>query len=248
MIIIKSDNEIKHMRQAGRVVAQAHDLLAGAIRPGISTAKLDRLVEEFMLKVGAIPSFKGFRGFPASICASVNEVVVHGIPGERILEDGDIIGVDIGAIVDGFHGDSACTYPVGEVNALALRLMQVTKEALYKGIVQAVVGNRLGDISHAVQAHVEAAGFSVVRDYVGHGIGRTMHEHPEIPNFGPAGKGPRLRSGMALAIEPMVNTGDPEVQVLADQWTVVTCDASLSAHFEHTIAVTDNGPEILTTL
>ncbi len=236
------------MRKAGRVVAQAHEILAEAIRPGISTIKLDQLVEEFMLKVGAIPSFKGYRGFPASICASVNEVVVHGFPGERILVEGDIIGVDIGAIVDGFHGDAAYTYPVGEVSALAQRLLQVTKEALYKGITQAVVGNRLGDVSHAVQTHVEAAGFSVVRDYVGHGIGRTMHERPEIPNYGPAGKGPRLRSGMTLAIEPMVNTGGAEVQVMADQWTVVTCDASLSAHYEHTIAVTDNGPEILTTL
>lgn len=248
MIIIKSDNEVQHMRKAGRVVAQAHEILAEAIRPGISTIKLDQLVEEFMLKVGAIPSFKGYRGFPASICASVNEVVVHGFPGERILVEGDIIGVDIGAIVDGFHGDAAYTYPVGEVSALAQRLLQVTKEALYKGITQAVVGNRLGDVSHAVQTHVEAAGFSVVRDYVGHGIGRTMHERPEIPNYGPAGKGPRLRSGMTLAIEPMVNTGGAEVQVMADQWTVVTCDASLSAHYEHTIAVTDNGPEILTTL
>ena len=246
MIILKSAAEIKKMRVAGRVVAQAHALLAKAIRPGMTTADLDRIVEDFLRQVGATPSFKGFHGFPASICASVNEVVVHGIPGSQKLVEGDIIGVDIGAIVDGYHGDSANTYPVGSVDKEALNLMQVTQEALHQGIAQAVIGNRLGDISHAVQVYVEEAGYSVVREFVGHGIGQSMHEQPEIPNFGPAGKGPRLREGMALAIEPMVNVGRPEVQVLPDQWTVVTRDASLSAHFEHTVAVTENGPEILT--
>ncbi len=248
MITLKSAAELKRMRQAGKVVAATHELLSRIIRPGVTTTELDRAAEEFMRHVGAIPSFKGFRGFPASICTSVNEVVVHGIPDKRILAEGDIIGVDIGAIVDGFHGDAARTYPVGQVSQKAQKLMQVTEEALHEGIAQATIGKRLGDISHAIQVYVEKAGFSVVREFVGHGIGRTMHEPPEIPNFGPAGKGPRLRAGMTLAIEPMVNIGGAEVQVLPDQWTVVTCDAELSAHYEHTVAVTEDGPVILTAL
>lgn len=246
MIIIKSADELARMRRAGRVVAQAHALLAELIRPGVRTMQLDRAVEDFLSKVGAVPSFRGYQGFPASICTSVNEVVVHGIPGEQVLEDGDIIGVDIGAIVDGFHGDAAVTFAVGDVSAETQELLRVTEEALHKGISQARVGNRLSDVSHAIQQYVETHGFSVVRDFVGHGIGRRMHEAPQIPNFGPPGRGPRLGAGMCLAIEPMVNLGEADVRVTGDGWTVVTCDGKLSAHFEHTIAVTDGEPEIMT--
>jgi len=237
------------MREAGRVVAQAHALVGELIRPGISTLDLDRAVEEFLLKQNAIPAFKGYQGYPASICASVNEVVVHGIPSKDIvLEEGSIISVDIGAFVDGFCGDSAWTYPVGEVEPEVRNLLQATEEALFRGIEQAKVGNRLSDISHAVQKRAEEDGFSVVRDFVGHGIGRQMHEAPQIPNFGPPGRGPRLKNGMTLAIEPMVNVGSYHVQVLEDNWTVVTRDNKWSAHFEHTIAITDEGPVILTLL
>ena len=237
------------MREAGRVVAQAHALVGELIRPGISTLDLDRAVEEFLLKQNAIPAFKGYQGYPASICASVNEVVVHGIPSKNIvLEEGSIISVDIGAFVDGFCGDSAWTYPVGEVEPEVRNLLQATEEALFRGIEQAKVGNRLSDISHAVQKRAEEDGFSVVRDFVGHGIGRQMHEAPQIPNFGPPGRGPRLKAGMTLAIEPMVNVGGYHVQVLEDNWTVVTRDNKWSAHFEHTIAITDEGPVILTLL
>ena len=237
------------MREAGRVVAQAHALVGELIRPGISTLDLDRAVEEFLLKQNAIPAFKGYQGYPASICASVNEVVVHGIPSKNIvLEEGSIISVDIGAFVDGFCGDSAWTYPVGEVEPEVRNLLQATEEALFRGIEQAKVGNRLSDISHAVQKRAEEDGFSVVRDFVGHGIGRQMHEAPQIPNFGPPGRGPRLKNGMTLAIEPMVNVGSYHVQVLEDNWTVVTRDNKWSAHFEHTIAITDEGPVILTLL
>ena len=249
MIILKSAEEIQSMREAGRVVAQAHALVGELIRPGISTLDLDRAVEEFLLKQNAIPAFKGYQGYPASICASVNEVVVHGIPSKNIvLEEGSIISVDIGAFVDGFCGDSAWTYPVGEVEPEVRNLLQATEEALFRGIEQAKVGNRLSDISHAVQKRAEEDGFSVVRDFVGHGIGRQMHEAPQIPNFGPPGRGPRLKNGMTLAIEPMVNVGSYHVQVLEDNWTVVTRDNKWSAHFEHTIAITDEGPVILTLL
>lgn len=246
MIIIKTPEEIAKMRKAGRVVAQALEILDEMVKPGVRTIALDRAVEEFFSKVGAIPSFKGYHGFPASICASVNDVVVHGIPGEQVLVEGDIIGIDIGAIVDGYHGDAARTFPVGQISSEAQRLLTVTQEALYCGIKQAVVGNRLSDISHAVQAHVEAAGFSVVRDFVGHGIGRSMHELPQVPNYGKPGRGIRLKAGMTLAIEPMVNVGGYEVEILEDDWTVVTVDGKLSAHFEHTVAITENGPEVLT--
>jgi len=246
VIIIKTPAEVAKMRKAGRVVAQAFEILAEMIRPGVRTLDLDRAVEEFFKKVGAVPSFKGYHGFPASICASVNEVVVHGIPGELMLVEGDIIGIDIGAIVEGYHGDAARTFAVGQISEEAQRLLTVTREALNRGIQQAVVGNRMSDISHAIQSHAEAAGFSVVRDFVGHGIGRNMHEAPQVPNYGEPGRGVRLKSGMTLAIEPMVNTGGYNVEILADDWTVVTVDGTLSAHFEHTVAITEHGPEVLT--
>lgn len=249
MIILKSADELQAMRSAGKVVAQAHDLVRELVRPGATTWDLDRAVEEFLLQQNAIPAFKGYQGYPASICTSVNEVVVHGIPTkEVILEEGSIISVDIGAFVDGFCGDSAWTYAVGQIDSRVQQLLTTTEEALFQGIEQARVGNRLSDISHAVQRCAEAQGFSVVRDFVGHGIGRQMHEAPQIPNFGLPGRGPRLKSGMTLAIEPMVNVGGYHVEVLADNWTVVTRDGCLSAHFEHTIAITDDGPVILTVL
>jgi len=248
MIIIKSPKELELMRRAGRLVAGALEMLEPHIRPGMTTGELDRLVEEYIVKNGGLPAFKGYRGFPASICASVNEVVVHGIPDGRMLVEGDIIGVDIGVFLDGYYGDATRTFPVGTISAEAERLLRVTEEALHRGIAKAVAGGRLGDISQAIQEHVEAAGFSVVREFVGHGLGRQMHEKPEVPNFGRAGQGVRLRAGMTLAIEPMVNAGGPEVMVLDDNWTVVTRDASRSAHFEHTVAITADGPEILTKL
>lgn len=236
------------MRDAGRVVAQAHQELAKALKPGVTTKELDRIAEDFILKNGARPAFKGYHGFPASICASVNEQVVHGIPGLRNLENGDIISIDIGAVINGYYGDSAVTLPVGDVRTEALDLLKVTEKSLYQGIDKARNGNRLTDISNAVQTFVEAHGYSVVRDYVGHGIGSHMHEEPQVPNFGGPGRGPRLKPGMTLAIEPMVNLGTHEVMTLTDNWTVVTRDKSLSAHFEHTIAITEGDPEILTRL
>lgn len=247
MIVIKSPREIDIMAKAGQLTAQAHQVVKGAVAPGISTRELDRLVEEFFLKNGAIPAFKGYGGFPASICASVNNQVVHGIPSDDvILKRGDILSVDIGAIYDGYVGDAAATYPVGEVSPEAEKLIDVTAQALAKGIEWAVEGNRLSDISAAIQQWVESNGFSVIRDYVGHGVGQRMHEDPQIPNFGRPGFGPRLTSGMVLAIEPMVNSGQYHVRTLADGWTVVTADGSLSAHFEHTVAITPQGPRILT--
>ncbi|OUN00799.1 MAG: type I methionyl aminopeptidase [Firmicutes bacterium ZCTH02-B6] len=248
MIVLKSEAEIALLRQACRVVAQAHDMLRERLRPGVTTGQIDAWVEEFLLRHGARPAFKGYRGYPATSCTSVNDEVVHGIPGERVLQEGDIIAVDIGAFVDGFCGDMAWTYPIGAVSELAQKLLRVTEEALYKGIEQAIVGRRLSDIGHAIQQHVEEAGFSVVRDFVGHGIGRAMHEEPQIPNYGPPGRGVRLKEGMTLAIEPMVNAGDWRVRVLEDNWTVVTADGSLSAHFEHTVAVRPGQAEILTLL
>lgn len=249
MIIIKSPREIELMARAGQITAQAHQLVRESVAPGISTGELDTLVEEFFLKQGAIPTFKGYGGFPASICTSLNNQVVHGIPSDKvILEEGDIISVDIGATVDGYVGDAAATYAVGEIGAKAEKLLDVTAGALEQGIAQALVGNRLSDISAAIQNWVESRGFSVVRDYVGHGIGQKMHEDPQIPNFGPPGFGPRLAAGMVFAIEPMVNAGGWQVKTLADGWTVVTADGSLSAHFEHTLAITDDGPRLLTKL
>ncbi|MGI6559291.1 MAG: type I methionyl aminopeptidase [Limnochordia bacterium] len=248
MIILKSKSEIDSMRRAGRIVAQAHELLKAHIKPGVKTKELDVLVEEFFRKEGAIPAFKGYRGYPACICTSVNDEVVHGIPGERVLEEGDIIGVDIGAIVDGYCGDAAWTYPVGQIEPHAQDLLEVTEQALYKGIAQMVAGNRLTDISHAIERFVEERGYCVVRDFVGHGIGRAMHEEPQVPNFGPPGRGPVLKPGMTLAVEPMVNSSDYRVRIAPDQWTVYTLDGGLSAHFEHTVAVTEGEPLILTAL
>jgi methionyl aminopeptidase len=248
MIILKSKDEIATMRRAGQIVARAHELVANMIRPGITTAQIDCAVEEFLVKNGAIPAFKGYQGYPATVCASVDEVVVHGIPNDEVLKEGSIIGVDIGAFVDGFCGDSAWTYPVGSVTDEVKKLLEVTEKALFAGIEQAIIGNRLSDISNAIQTIVEENGFSVVRDFVGHGIGRKMHEDPQVPNFGPPGRGPRLKAGMTLALEPMVNMGSHHVQVCEDNWTVVTRDKSFSAHFEHTVAITDDGPMILTVL
>lgn len=248
MIILKSEPELNYMRAAGRLVAATLAELRAAVRPGVTTGELDALAEKTIRAAGAEPTFKGYYGFPASICASVNDEVVHGVPGKRVLSAGEIISIDIGARVNGFNGDAAITVPVGEVSEVAARLLAVTEEALQKGIEQAKCANRLTDISYAVQTWVEANGFSVVRDYVGHGIGRDMHEDPQIPNFGPPGRGPRLEAGMVLAIEPMVNAGGYRVRTLGNNWTVVTEDGSLSAHFEHTVAVTAAGPEILTCL
>ena len=246
MIILKSQREIALMREAGRIVALTLAKLREHIAPGVTTGELDRIAEEYIRSQDAVPAFKGYQGFPASICTSVNEEVVHGIPGLKRLAEGDIISIDVGVVKYGYVGDAAITFPVGKISRLKQHLLEVTEAALYEGIKQAVVGNRLTDISHSVQAYVEKNGLSVVRDYVGHGIGRDMHEDPQIPNFGPPGFGPRLRAGMVLAIEPMVNAGTYEVYTLTNQWTVVTRDKKPSAHFEHSVAITENGPEILT--
>lgn len=246
MIVIKTDREIECLREAGRVVARCLGELARAIQPGVKTKDLDEIAEAFIRREGAIPTFKGYRGFPASICTSVNDEVVHGIPGDRTLAEGDIVSIDVGSTLQGFIGDAAYTWPVGRVSAEAERLLRVTREALDAGVAQAYRDNRLSDISHAVQRHVESHGFSVVRDYVGHGIGREMHEEPQIPNFGPPGCGPLLTAGMALAIEPMVNAGGYEVYTAPDNWTVRTVDGSLSAHFEHTVVITGDGPKVMT--
>lgn len=248
MIRSKSPREIRYMCDAGKVVAQTHEELAKAAKQGISTKELDQIAEDYIISQGAVPSFKGYRGFPASICTSVNHVVVHGIPSLDLLNNGDIISIDIGAILNGYHGDAAKTLPIGEISEAAEKLLQVTEESLYKGIEQAVIGNRLSDISCAVQTHVENNGFSVVRDYCGHGIGRAMHEEPQILNYGNPGHGPKLKAGYCLAIEPMVNVGTHNVSVLQDRWTVITNDKQLSAHFEHSVAVTEEGPLILTEL
>ncbi|ADL06931.1 type I methionyl aminopeptidase [Thermosediminibacter oceani] len=246
MVIIKSKREIEIMRRAGRVVALVLEELKRHIKPGVTTGELDRIAEEVILKNGAVPAFKGYRGFPATICTSINEEVVHGIPGLRTLKDGDIISVDVGAIVEGYCSDAARTYPVGNVSEKALELIEVTRQSFYEGLTFAKAGYRLSDISHAIQTYVESRNFSVVREWGGHGIGRQMHEDPHVPNYGPPNKGPRLRPGMTLAIEPMVNAGGYEVYILEDNWTVVTKDGSLSAHYENTIAITDGEPEILT--
>ena len=246
MIILKTPAEIAVMAEASRVVAEALAIVRKAVCFGISTEELDRIAEEAIRVRGAIPAFKGYRNFPKTLCASVNEQVVHGIPSKRKLKDGDIIGLDLGAIVGGFYGDSAVTVAVGRIPEATAKLVQVTEEALYLGIKQAVVGNRLTDISNAVQQHVESAGFSVVTEFVGHGIGRQLHEEPQVPNYGKPGQGPRLQPGMVLAIEPMVNMGRSAVRVLEDRWTAVTVDGSLSAHFEHTVAIQPNGaPRVL---
>lgn len=244
----RNREEIEKIRVSAQLVAMTLREVGRHVRPGITTAELDRIAESFIRDHGARPAFKGYRGFPASICPSVNEEVVHGIPGPRELREGDIIGVDVGVEKDGFYGDAALSFPVGEVSAEARRLLDVTRESLMQGIAQARPGNRVGDISNAVQSYVESQGYSVVRALVGHGIGREMHEEPAVPNFGPAGRGPRLMTGLVLAIEPMVNTGGFEVVTRSDGWTVATKDGGLSAHFEHTVAVGPDGPEILSVL
>lgn len=246
MVILRTPAEIEQMRRAGSLVGQVLERLREHVAPGVSTRELDAIAENMIRSRGGVPSFKGYRGYPASICASVNNEIIHGIPGDRMLVDGDIVSIDCGAMLGGYHGDAAMTFPVGDVSAEAEKLMTVTREALNAGIAMARLKMRLGDIGNAIQRHVEANGFSVVRDFVGHGIGRHMHEDPQIPNFGPAGMGMRLRTGMVLAIEPMVNAGVHEVVVMDDGWTACTRDGSLSAHFEHTVAITDDGPEVLT--
>jgi len=246
MIILKSNNEIKIMRKAGSIVAGAHEAVRKAVAPGITTAELDQIAYDYIRSKGAIPSFKGYQGFPGNICTSINSQVVHGIPGPTILKEGDIVSVDIGAIYNGYHGDAARTYPIGAVSPNAAKLIKVTEESFYKGLEFAREGYRLSDISHAIQTYVERHGYSVVKALVGHGIGQQMHEDPQVPNFGRPGRGPRLRAGMTLAIEPMVNEGTDKVITLDDHWTVLTEDGSLSAHYENTIAITSNGPVILT--
>jgi methionyl aminopeptidase len=245
MVILKSPEEIDKIRASNHIVAEVLEGLKELVKPGITTEELDIYAETMTKKRGADPAFKGYMGYPSSLCTSVNAEVVHGIPSDRVLEEGDLISMDFGTLYKGYYGDAAITVAVGEVSPVAEQLMEATHEALYKGIAEAKVGNRLGDISSAVQTHVENAGFSVVRDFVGHGIGRKLHEEPQIPNFGVQGRGIELKSGMVFAIEPMVNEGTYKVKVLKDGWTVVTLDGRLSAHFEHTIAITENGPEIL---
>jgi methionyl aminopeptidase len=242
MIVFKTPDEVALMAQASQVVAEVLELLKEKVSPGITTDDLDRMAEEAIRKRGAIPAFKGYRNYPKTLCASVNEQVVHGIPSKRRLKDGDIIGLDLGAVVSGFYGDSAVTVPVGAASSEARRLIQVTEESMYRGIAEAVVGNRVSDVSHAVQTHVEKCGFAVVTEFVGHGIGRQLHEEPQVPNYGRPGQGPRLQVGMVLAIEPMVNMGASAIRILEDRWTAVTQDGSWSAHFEHTIAIQPNGP------
>lgn len=246
MIILKSNDEISKMRKAGKIVGETLLLLEKEVKPGVTTANLDRIAEEFITKHGAKPSFKGLYGFPSSLCISVNEQVIHGIPGNYSLQEGDIVSIDCGACIEGFHGDAARTFPVGNVSEAAQKLIDITQQSFFEGIKYAKEGNRLSDISHGIQSYVEAAGFSVVRDFVGHGIGREVHEDPNVPNFGKCGKGPKLLEGMVLAIEPMVNAGSHKVKTLRDRWTVVTADKSLSAHYENTVAILSDGPEILT--
>jgi methionyl aminopeptidase len=242
----RTREQLRHMRAAGRVVAEMHSEIGAAIRPGVTTAQLDRIGREVLDRRGARSNFLGYHGFPAVICASPNDVVVHGIPDDTVLEEGDIISIDCGAIVEGWHGDAAFTAPVGEISAEAARLVEVTRDSMVAGIAAMVDGARLGDVGSAVQSVAEAAGFSIVREYVGHGIGQEMHERPEVPNYGVRGKGAKLKRGMTLALEPMVTVGSADTLVTEDGWTVVTEDGSLAAHWEHTIAVTDSGPEILT--
>jgi methionyl aminopeptidase len=245
MIILKTPDEIAIMAKASRIVAEVLEILKQGVRPGVTTDELDRVAELEIRARGAIPAFKGYRNYPKTLCASVNEQVVHGIPSKRVLKEGDIIGLDLGAIVGGFYGDSAVTVAVGRIDEKTAALVRITEESLSLAIEQARVGNRLSDISHAVQRHVEAAGYSVVTEFVGHGIGRQLHEEPQVPNYGKPGQGPRLQAGMLLAIEPMVNMGGSAVRVLDDRWTAVTVDGSLSAHFEHTIAIQPSGPALV---
>lgn len=248
MIILKSKKEIELMREAGKIVAETHEIIKSAIKPGISTLELDKIAENNIKKYNASPSFKGYHGYTGSICASINEEVVHGIPGMKILKEGDIISIDIGAYFKGYHADAAKTHGVGIISDDDRKLIEVTKQSFYEGINFAKLGYRLSDVSHAIQTHVEKHGYSVVRDLVGHGVGKDLHEDPQIPNYGRPGKGPKLEEGMVLAIEPMVNAGSYHVAMLNDGWTIVTRDSKKSAHYEHTIAITEDEPLILTKL
>jgi len=248
MVILKQPDEVDKARASNRIVAEVLSVLREKVKPGVTTRELDKIAEGVTLRRGAKPAFKGYRGYPFSLCTSVNEEVVHGMPSNRVLAEGDIIGLDFGIYHQGLYGDAAITLPVGRVSQQAARLIQVTQESLQAAINEACEGNRLGDISAAVQGTVETAGFSIVRDFVGHGIGKSLHEDPQIPNFGKKGRGIELKRGMILAIEPMVNAGKYKVKILSDGWTVITADGSLSAHFEHSVAITDNGPEILSKL
>lgn len=248
-IVIKSKREVELMREAGRIVALAHEAVCNNIKPGVSTAFLDQIAEKVILENGAKPSFKGYNGFPTAVCASVNSVVVHGFPKEStILKEGDIVSIDIGACYKGYHGDSAWTYPVGKISEETKKLLEVTEKALFAGLAMAKPGNRLSDISNAIEAYVKPYGYGIVEEYTGHGVGSKLHEDPAIPNFGPAGHGPILRPGMTLAIEPMINLGTKRIRVLKDGWTAVTRDDKNSAHFEHSIVITEDGYEILTIL
>ncbi len=247
MIVLKSPREIELMRQGGRILAGVVEMLGELVRPGLSTLEIDEEVEAFITRRGARPAFKGYRGFPATVCVSINEEIVHGIPSaHRRLKEGDIVGLDLGCIVEGYYADCAVTVPIGEVPPAVQKLLDVTRESLELALAECRPGRRLGDVSHTVQRHVEAHGLSVVRAFVGHGIGRALHEDPQVPNFGEPGRGPVLRPGMVLAIEPMVTMGSWEVKILDDGWTAVTQDGSLAAHFEHTVAVTENEPDVLT--
>ncbi len=247
MIVLKTSRELAIMKQACMISAGALRTVAKAVQPGVTTGELDRLAEEYIRKQGAVPNFKNYQGYPATACISINNEVIHGIPSDkRVLKNGDIVSVDLGAMFQGYHGDNAATFAVGDISPEAKRLMDATQESLYEGIKAARAGGRIGDISNAVQSYVEARGFSVVRQFVGHGIGTNLHEEPEVPNFGKAGHGIRLMPGMTLAIEPMVNAGGHGVKVLPDGWTVLTADGSLSAHFEHTVLITTDGPQIMT--
>ena len=246
MIAIKNERELEVMRRACKITAAARALAGDMVRPGVSTKAIDRAVHDFIVRQGAKPSFLNYNGYPASVCVSVNSTVIHGIPDGYILKEGDIVSVDVGAFYEGFHGDCAATYACGAIRTEAQRLIDVTRQSFYEGIARAKKGNRVQDISHAVQTYVESNGFAVVRSFVGHGVGRKMHEEPEVPNFGMPGRGPRLLPGMTIAVEPMVNAGTYEVRVLKDGWTTVTADGKLSAHYENTVLITDGEPEILT--
>jgi len=248
MVILKTKNELQLMQKAGAITAAALHAGGAAVKPGVTTKQIDKIIHDYIVSHGAVPSFLGYGGFPASACISVNDEVIHGIPGNRVLQEGDIVSIDVGAKINGYHGDSAYTFPCGKIDAETQKLLDGTKKSLENAIAQAVVGNRLGDISYAVQSTVEPMGLSVVREYVGHGVGRDLHEAPEVPNYGTAGRGIRLAAGMVLAIEPMINAGGWPIKVLGDGWTVKTRDGKMSAHFEHTVAITQNGPIILTEL
>ena len=248
MVVLKNKHELEKMRVAGRISAEALRVGGEMVRPGVTTAQIDRAIHKFILSQKAIPSFLGYGGFPASACISINDEVIHGLPGSRVVAEGDIVSIDVGAIYDDFHGDNAATFAAGSISPEAQKLLDVTRESLEKGVARALRDGRIGDISEAVQRHAESFGYGVVRKYIGHGIGHEMHESPEVPNFGKAGHGPRLVPGMTIAIEPMINAGMPDVFVAKDKWTVLTADHSLSAHFEHTVAITKDGPVILTKL